>query len=153
MLQKITWSMSNVKFGMLAKDDVDRAVEYVNSKYELDIRNRTRQGDVVFLRQIVFYFLRNRFNGTLHRLSGYFSTNGRKYDHATIIHSCNSIESDVELGLLTDRLRLIISVCDELSSLFEGNEYDEQSLYAYFLENKENIKKYLQEQNKSVTFE
>lgn len=92
LARKIVREIASDRKMNLSIDDITRIVcEFLNVP-ENKVRDKTRKKEIVMARQLAMYFAKEFTKASLKTIGLHFG--GR--DHSTVIHACNSVETDVK---------------------------------------------------------
>jgi len=72
--------------------EMKRVADLVIHNTKADIFHKSKQQKYVEARALFNYLIRNEFGQTLFRIRDYYLSKGKKYHHATILHSIKSFK-------------------------------------------------------------
>ena len=59
----------------------------------IDVFNNSRKREYIEMRSLLTFMLRHHCNMTFHEIKDFYQSKGKRYDHATAIHSLKSFET------------------------------------------------------------
>ena len=108
----------------------------INKRLDLNIFKNTRVRKYIDARSLYCYILKKDYNLTLHQIKELYNSNGKNYDHATVMHSVNNYEllklgnthlHQIRLSILNnfDEKLMIIEMIREIENLDRIKEIKE----------------------------
>ena len=108
----------------------------INKRLDLNIFKNTRVRKYIDARSLYCYILKKDYNLTLHQIKELYNSNGKNYDHATVMHSVNNYEllklgnthlHQIRLSILNnfDEKLMLIEMIREIENLDRIKEIKE----------------------------